>query len=281
MTDDPRVKFGPVFSADGSRVAYTAMEPNAEGESWDTWTVPISGGTPTRLLANAAGLSWIDPRHVLFSEIQPESTIHMGLVTATSDRRDARHIYLPAHERSMAHFSYLSPDRAWVLVVEMGPMGTFGPCRLLPFDGSSSGRKVGPAGGMPRRGVVSRPALDVLHRGCGWSRAPVAPAFSRWRPGAAQVRRRVAEEEGVAVAPDGQSLVTSVGFRQSSLWQHSPKGDRLLSSEGYASNPTLSPDGRRLYYLLRRASESGAVELRVMDLETLKSERVLPGLLGP
>ena len=122
-------------------------------------------GRPTRLLANAAGLTWIDPRHVLFSEIQPGKLVHMGLVTSTEDRRDARQIYLPAHERAMAHYSYLSPDRAWILVVEMGPMGTFDRCRLLPFDGSSSGRQVGPNGRVPRRGVVSRPAVDVLHRG--------------------------------------------------------------------------------------------------------------------
>jgi hypothetical protein len=70
--------------------------------------------------------------------------------------------------------------------------------------------------------------------------------------------------------------VTSIGIRQSSLWLHSANGERLLSSEGYASRPTFSPDGTRLYYLLRRASASGVVELRVMDLATQKSERVLP-----
>jgi eukaryotic-like serine/threonine-protein kinase len=275
LTDDPRPKFGPVFNADGSRVGYTALTVDGPGVTWDTWTVPISGGTPTRLLANAAGLSWIDPRHVLFSEIQPGTTVHMGLVTATEDRRDARPIYLPAHQRAMAHFSYLSPDRAWLLVVEMGRMGTWEPCRLLPFDGSSTGRQVGPLGGC---------------RAAAWS------PDGRWMYFAAEVdgpshlwRQRfpkgtvepltsspASEEEGVAVAPDGQSLVTSIGTRQSSLWVHSASGDRLLSSEGYASSPTFSPDGTRLYYLLRRAAAWGVVELRVMDLASQKSDRLLP-----
>ncbi len=275
LTDDSRAKFGPVFSPDGSRVAYTAMEPSAGDLTWDTWTVPISGGAPTRLLANAAGLSWIDPRHVLFSEIQPGTTVHMGLVTATEDRRDARPIYLPPHERGMAHFSYLSPDRVWVLIVEMGPMGTFERCRLLPFDGSSTGRQVGPTG---------------MCHAAAWSPDQRWMYFAAVVDGRSHLWRQrfpdgvpepitsgpAAEEEGVAVAPDGQSLVTSIGMRQSSLWLHSANGDRLLSSEGYASNPTLSPDGTRLYYLLRRASGLGVDELRVMDLATQKSDRVLP-----
>lgn len=275
LTDDPRPKLAPVFSADGSRVAYTALEPSGGGMTWDTWTVPVSGGTPTRLLANAAGLSWIGPRHVLFSEIQPGKTVHMGLVTATEDRREARQVYLPAHDRAMAHYSYLSPDRAWVLVVEMGPMGTFERCRLVPFAGTAAGRDVGPAG--------------ACHA-AGWSPDQRWMYFSAVVDGASHLWRqrfpdgepepltgsRVSEEQGVAVAPDGKSLVTSVGIRQGSLWLHTADGARLLSSEGYASQPRWSVDGKRLYYLLRRATAAGAVELRVIHLETLKSDRVLP-----
>jgi Tol biopolymer transport system component len=278
LTDDSRPKLGPVFSADGSRVAYTAVAPGSvgmAGMSWDTWTVPISGGTPTRLLANAAGLSWIDPRHVLFSEVQPGRSVHMGLVTATEDRRDARPIYLPAHQRAMAHFSYPSPDRAWLLVVEMGPMGTFERCRLLPFDGSSSGRQVGPTG------TCHAAAWSPDQRWMYFT-AEVDGASHLWRqrfpdgPPELLTSSSVAEEEGVAVAPDGQSLVTSIGVRQGSLWLHSAGGERLLSSEGYAYRPRLSPEGTRLYYLLRRVSASGVNELRVMDLATQKSDRVLP-----
>ena len=275
LTDDSRPKFAPTFSADGSRVAYTAVAPNAGGLSWDTWTVPVSGGTPTRLLANAAGLSWIDSRHVLFSEIQPGKTVHMGLVTSTEDRREARQIYLPAHERAMAHLSYLSPDRAWLLVVEMGPMGTWERCRLVPFDGSSTGRQVGPTGAChaaawspDQRWMYFAAEMDGLSHLWRQRFPDGVPESVTSGP--------AAEEEGVAIASDGQSLVTSIGIRRSSLWLHSANGERLLSSEGYASRPTFSSDGTRLYYLLRRASASGVVELRVMDLATQKSDRVLP-----
>jgi eukaryotic-like serine/threonine-protein kinase len=278
LTDDPRPKFAPVFSPDGSRVTYTAVAPGPggmAGMSWDTWTVPITGGVPTRLLANAAGLTWIDPRHVLFSEIQPGKLVHMGLVTATEDRRDARQVYLPTHQRAMAHYSYLSPDRAWLLVVEMGPTGTFDRCRLLPFDGSSSGRQVGP------NGACHAAAWSPDQRWMYFTAEVDGPSHlwrQRFPDGVPELLTSsgVTEEEGVAVAPDGQSLVTSIGVRQGSLWLHSANGERLLSSEGYAHRPGLSADGRRLYFLLRRASAAGVNELRVMDLETQKSDRVLP-----
>jgi Tol biopolymer transport system component len=275
LTDDPHPKFGPVFSPDGSRVAYTTVTADTAGVSWDTWTVPVSGGTPTRLLANAAGLSWIDPRHVLFSEIQPGTVVHMGLVTATEDRRDARPVYLPGHERAMAHFSYLSPDRAWVLVVEMGRMETFESCRLVPFDGSSPAREVGP------RGACTAAAWSPDGRWMYFA-ANVDGLSHLWRQrfpnGTPEpiTSGPATEEEGVAVMPDGRSLVTSIGSRRSSLWLHTAGGDRLLSSEGYAVAPSFSPDGKRLYYLLQRASAPDVLELRVLDLTTQKSDRLLP-----
>ena len=71
----------------------------------------------------------------------------MGIVTATEGRADSREIYIQPDEHAMAHYSYASPDRQWVLVVEMSGAHAFTqPCRLVPFDGSSAGRQVGPQG---------------------------------------------------------------------------------------------------------------------------------------
>src|SRR4051812_42467712 len=77
-----------------------------------------------------------------FSEIRTGT--HMGIVTATESRSGYRQIYFPRHERAMAHFSYASPDRTWALVAEMNPI--WSRCRLIPLDGSSAGRPVGPDG---------------------------------------------------------------------------------------------------------------------------------------
>ena len=141
LTNDAARKYAPVFTPDGSRIAYTRVAP----EGWDTWSVPVLGGEPSRLLPNASGLTWITDRHVLFSEIK--TGLHMGIVTATEGRADAREVYFQPNEHAMAHYSYASPNRQLVLVVEM--LGTHAfdqPCRLIPFDGSSAGRQVGPRG---------------------------------------------------------------------------------------------------------------------------------------
>jgi Tol biopolymer transport system component len=85
------------------------------------------------------------------------------------------------------------------------------------------------------------------------------------------------EEEGLAVAPDGKSLIASVGVRQSSVWTHDAAGNHAVSLEGSASAPWLSPDGKRLYYLLRISTSSDVRELWRRDLLSGKSDPVLTG----
>ena len=88
------------------------------------------------------------------------------------------------------------------------------------------------------------------------------------------------EEEGIALAPDGGSLVTSVGMRHGAIWMHDAAGERPISSEGYASAPRLSRDGKHLFYLLQWDSDSitSSGELRDVDLASGKSGSLLPGL---
>src|SRR5262249_51225667 len=138
LTDDPRPKYGPTFSPDGQRIAFTML-----AGSFETWTVPVTGSAkPTRLLPNAAGLAWINGPQVVFGEVEPGTQVHMRLVTSTELRADPHIIYVPAHERAMAHYSYPSPDRKWLLVVEMNQEHQFDPCRVVPYDGSSIGFQV-------------------------------------------------------------------------------------------------------------------------------------------
>jgi len=87
------------------------------------------------------------------------------------------------------------------------------------------------------------------------------------------------EEEGIAMAPDGRSFVTAVAARQSSVWVHGPGGDKQVSQEGFAFDPLMTRDGKRvLYRVLKGASLMEASELRVTDLESGLTESLLPGV---
>jgi serine/threonine protein kinase/Tol biopolymer transport system component len=280
LTNDAGRKYGPVFTPDGSRIAYTQVTSG----SWDTWTVPVLGGRPTRLLPNASGLTWITDQRILFAEIMTGTSLHMGIVTATQGRAESREIYFPPHESAMAHYAYASPDLKSVLVVEMDQTHTFNqPCRLLPFDGSSEGRQVGPQGTCTA--TAWSPDGTWMYFG-----ARVGGSSHLWRqkfPDGApeQITFGPIEEEGIALAPDGRSLVTSAGNRRSAIWIHDAAGDRAISSEGYALAPRLSRDGTRVFYLFARDLVIAAAgwmpasaELRSIDLGSGKTDSVLPGV---
>ena len=224
LTHDKRLKLSPTFSPDSSRIAYGAFDP------WETWEVPVFGGQPRLLLPNSSSLTWIqDGKHVLFSEIK--QGLHMAIVTSDEARGQSRDVYIPPGERSMAHRSYLSPDGKWVLVVEMDNQGEIGPCRVVSFDGTGSARVVGPP--------------DATCTFGGWSpdgkwlylSSNEGGKFHIWRqrfPDGTpeQVTSGPTEEEGIALAADGKSLITSVGIKDSTVWVHDPQGEHQISSEG-------------------------------------------------
>ncbi len=271
LTHDGQVKMDPRFSPDGSRIAYGVIG------NWDTWSVPVLGGEPRPMLPNATGLSWTDDRHVLFSEIK--SGVHMAVVTSDENRAGSRDVYVPPRESGMAHRSSLSPDGKWVLLAEMDNTSWL-PCRLVPFDGSSAGRQVGP----PGAGCV-----DVAWSPDGNWMYLVSSAGGRhhlWRqkfPDGApqQLTSGATEEDGLAMAPDGRSLITSVGNAESTLWVHDARGERQLSSEGLAAVPQFSPDGKEVYYIVNQSVpgiDFIAGELRVVNLETGQVRRLLPDI---
>jgi len=62
------------------------------------------------------------------------------------------------------------------------------------------------------------------------------------------------------------------------LWVHDASGNRQITSEGNAFLPSFSHDGKKLYYLFRRARPFAA-ELWVANLETGQRQRLLPDFL--
>jgi len=277
LTHDDWNKLAPRFSPDGSRVAYTVLN----GLNWITYELPITGGEPKLLLPNAEGLTWIDNLHLLFSEVR--DGIHMGVVTAGPMRSDQRDVYFPASKMGMAHFSYPSPDRKRVVIAEMNNFEWL-PCRLLPLDGSSAGTPIGPPGACSSAAWSSDGKWIYLNSDNGGLAEHIwRVKFPRGSP--EQITQGLTGEEGIALAPDGKSLITSVGRAEGTVWFHDQNGDRQISGEGYADSPRLTADGNTLFYLQRDLSkQAGAgqgapaedrLDLIRVDLRTAARDEIL------
>ncbi len=274
LTRDGTSKMSPAFSPEGSRIAYTVVGPQS---TFDTWAMPVLGGTPHLWLPNASGLAWIDKHRLLFSEIKGGQ--HMGIVTSLDTRGESRTTYLPGHELAMAHRSFISPDRKWVLIVEMDETGHWRPCRLAPFDGSSVGLEVGPPEAPCTFAAWSPDGkwmyLDVKadHNFHLWRQR-----FQYGKP--EQLTAGPTEEEGIAMAPDGASLITAVGLRQRPIWFHDAAGDRQVSREGYAFWPLFYAAGRKVLYRSSNGYQGRATpsEIWAADLDSGRTEALLPGV---
>ena len=272
LTRDPYQKEQPVFSPDASRIVYSAVMP---GFKWDSWQVPVGGGAPQPFLRNASGLVWLGDQRLLYSEIMGGG-IHMGIVTSTVNRADSRPIYFPQLGGGMAHRSAASPDRNQVLVVEMNG-GEWMSCRLVPFDGSSPGRPIGPLDGQCTTATWSSDGQWMYFS------SNAGGAFHVWRqrfPNGTpqQITFGPTEQEGTALTPDGKHLITSMGLQQASIWLKDASGERQLTSEGFAMLPTMLRPGDRMFYLLRTGSRGYASgELWSLNLATGVRDRALPG----
>jgi serine/threonine protein kinase/Tol biopolymer transport system component len=269
LTHDKLVKLSPAFSPDGTRIVYGTVDP------WDTWEVPVLGGEPRLMLRNASSLTWIEGgKRLLFSEI--EGGMHMGVVTTDEGRGQRRDVYLPVGDRSMVHHSYLSPDGKWVLAAnQMNETGEIVQCRVVPFDASGKEQLVGPAGATCTTGAWSPDANWI------YLSTNQGGRFHIWRqrfPGGEpeQVTSGPTEEEGIAMAQDGRSFLTSVGTQYSTIWIHDAKGEHQMSSEGDAFSTTFSRDGTKLFYL-KREGQNDAAELWSTELTSRRSDRVVPG----
>ena len=272
LTHDNLAKMSPVFSPDGSHIAYTALT----GSSWDTWVVPTLGGQPHLWLPNASGLVWTPSQHLMFSEIK--SGEHMAIVSSLESRAESRDIYVPPHERGMAHNSYLSPSGKLVLLTEMDNAQWL-PCRVVPFNGESAGKSVGPPAAPCTNGAWSPDGSWI------YLSVRTEDHFHIWRQHfpdgkPEQITSGPTEHEGITISPDGRSFITSVGVRPRTVFLHGPSGDRRISQEGYAYFPTISPDGKRIYYRVLKGGGGpflATSELWVTDLESGRGELLLPG----
>ncbi len=277
LTHDGLAKMDPAFSPDGTRIAYTVVDAEFH---WDTWVVPVHGGEPQRWLRSVADLVWSGPGRLLFSEVKTGA--HMGIVAASEERTGEQDIYLPFGARSRAQRPHLSPDGKWVLLAEMADQGDWGPCRVVPIDGRSPGRQVGPPGVGCTFGAWSPDGKWV------YLTSKAGGLFHIWRQRfpdgrPQQLTPGLTEEEGIAAAPDGRSIITAVALQSASIWIHDGAGERQISLlEGNAAYPKFTPDGRRVCYRIVKAvprfgTSRDPGEVWVTDVNTGRSERLAPG----
>jgi eukaryotic-like serine/threonine-protein kinase len=175
----------------------------------------------------------------------------------------------------MAHYSYPSPDLRSVLVVEMDKSQDWVRCRLVPMDATSSGSEVGPRGACTAAGWSPDGKWMYFN-------VEVSGSSHLWRqryPNGSpeQITFGPTEEEGLTVAPDGKSLITSLGSRQSSIWWKDASGDHRLPVEGAAFQPKFSADGQRVYYLVKKPNSADPIELWAWDLAAGRTDPIVTG----
>ena len=89
-----------------------------------------------------------------------------------------------------------------------------------------------------------------------------------------RVHATTTQEDGIAVAPDGRSVISSVGLQRRGVWIHGPSGERQISLEGYAYWPLLSSDGSKLAFRVSRGLGGGGTPTELWTTE-LASRRCL------
>ena len=156
----------------------------------------------------------------------------------------------------MAHRVALSPDKKSLLIVEMDGGGWL-PCRLMPFDASSTGRSIGPQEAQCTSAAWSRDGRWMFYS------SNAGGGFHIWRQRypdgmPEQITFGPTEQEGAALTADGKYFITSMGIQLAAVSFHDAQGDHQLTSEGFAMLPTMAPSGDRVFYLVRRAARAFA-----------------------
>ena len=237
LTRDPSTQEQPVFSPDGARIIYTSL---ATG---------VQSGIPGRFQCSAALLNRFCPMHRAWSGLTISDSCIRRSCPASTWASPRRRKAAPSPGRSTGH----DKKAAWrtalpapligksLLVVEMNG-GEWLPCRLVPFDGSSAGHAIGPPDGQCTTAAWSPDGRWM------YLSSNSGGGFHIWRQKYPDgVPERITsgptEQEGTAVTPDSQVLITSMGLQQASIWLQEQTAVRQLTSEGFAMLPTMLPVG--------------------------------------
>jgi Tol biopolymer transport system component len=257
----------PVFSADGSEILFTSYRNDADlGNLPDTWTVPVLGGDPRRLLENAAGADVSpDGLRLVYSAVTDA-----GTAVVVRGAEGAEHVVAEP-----GFWPRWSPNGQWIAFTTSNPEGGAGEVFVIRPDGDD------------RRRLSTRPSQIY---GLCWTRDSRWVVFGSDVEGASnlwvapvnggeptRITRGPGESDSPSISYDGRRLAFSYGLSKSAIHLASSPGAPLIRimSQEQAHALAISPDGGRLAVILGGLPRG--FSLAVYDFET-QSLRTVGGL---
>jgi Tol biopolymer transport system component/tRNA A-37 threonylcarbamoyl transferase component Bud32 len=250
ITDDGNLKARPQWSPDGTKIAYARLN---DAGLWDIWMVPSLGGTPRRILSNAADPAWSpDGRSLAYVNLADRS---ISVCDAAGGGARALSKSEPPFQLGQPAFSHNGLQLAFVRKLG-GPYGE------LEVEDIASGKI---------RQLTSDEALVLSPV---WSPNDRFIYFASSRGGAVNIWKIAAQggqpeqitagqgdDAELDISRDGKSIVFSsyrVNVNLAEMSVDAPSsgraGVRWLTTDSARGEmaPAYSPDGRRIAYFTNR-----------------------------
>jgi len=269
ITKDPNLKSHPAWSPDGTTIAYARLDHSG---IWDIWEAPALGGTPRRVILNAADPAWSPGGHALaYENMAPDAfgALWMSGISG-EDAHQVGAAAIPGWSDTQPRFSPDGRSLAFALRPNTGgPYGELavvelasGKARLLTHDNALA---LSPAWSPEGRSIYF-----ASSRG---------GTLNIWEIGAdggglRQITAGEGDDAELDISADGKRIVFATLRQNVSLAQldlqamPGPQRVQSLTTDAVRNemSPTYSPDGTHLAYFTNfKGIEREGVEVADAD----------------